>query len=82
MKRGYAVEPLTAGIRRALRPSWAPTLRELLPAVERKLRRVVGRKALYMTLVAMERAGEVGTVGRAEYRRYVAVTGKGNKAVA
>lgn len=60
---------LRLAIRRALRPSWAPTLPELLPAVERKYGAIVGRRKLYMTLAMMK--GEVGIVGRGNGRRYV-----------
>lgn len=63
-------------IRRALRPGWAPTLRELQPAVERKLRCMIGRQVLYTTLAGMEQAGEIGIVGRAETRRYVRICGE------
>lgn len=60
-------------VRRALRPGWAPTLRELQPKVEARLKRIVGRQDLYTILAGMEQAGEIGIVGGAETRRYVRI---------
>lgn len=65
-----ALPTLRDHIRKALRPAWAPTLRELLPVVERRAKQIVGRQKLYSALVMMK--GEVATVGRGERgRRYV-----------
>lgn len=64
---------LTLAIRRALKPAWAPTLRELLPKVEKKYGGIVGRQKLYTTLAGMEQKGEIGIVGRADKRRYVSL---------
>lgn len=60
-------------VRRALRPGWAPTLRELQPKVEARLKRIIGRQDLYTILAGMEQTGEIGIVGRAETRRYVLI---------
>lgn len=68
----------TEAVRRVLRPGRAPTMEELRPKVEAKLKQIVGRQKLYMTLVMMERAGDIGTVGRGKDRRYVLVTGRGD----
>jgi hypothetical protein len=71
MKKSFPT--LALAVRRALRPAWAPTLRELLPTVERKYGGIVGRQRLYTTLAGMEQKGEVGIVGRADNRRYVSL---------
>lgn len=63
----------TDAVRRALKPAWAPTMEELRPKVEAILKQIVGKQKLYMTLVMMERAGEIGVVGRGKTRRYVRI---------
>lgn len=49
---------------------------KLQPKVEAKLKQIVGRHKLYALLGAMERGGEIGTVGYGEHRRYVRITGR------
>lgn len=66
----------TEAIRLVLKPGWAPTMEELRPKVEARLKQIVGKHKLYALLGAMERAGEIGTVGWGEHRRYVRVTGR------
>lgn len=67
MRPANKAEVIRAVLRSAPRPL---TLRELLPQIERRIRQVVGRKALYTQLGMMQTAGEIAAEGRGDERRY------------
>lgn len=64
-------EKKTAAVRAVLKAKSRPlSFDEIRAGVERRLKSIIGKQALYILLAGLKKAGEVDTVGRADDRFY------------